>query len=1370
MTVDEIQKKHLIEILKMEYEKATQTLSVLFFSSNESLDIESDLKSALPFVKNIKLYHVNDDDLRGAISYFYRPEALSLEKPIPNDSEIDLKKENIEELLSFLTDLGFTVRLKKEDDLEEAKRLIEESKEQALKNIFWNDKPQETKKEVRVKNDYGRFEKVSIHEALENPDNVRVILTGELCNIEERTLRDGRVLMSATLLDDTRGIAVKNFLKPEEYEKVKDTLKKDHYYELKGMISLDRYSNDKFLRLSSFKEVSKPGQREERSSYRRSELNFHTNMSSLDGIDSFSDYLATAERWGMKAIAITDIASANAYPEAYQSKRSTDIKIIYGMEMETYDDTYTIVDNNVTEPFSGDFVAFDIETTGFNPETCEIIEIGGVRIKNFEVVGSFNELIKPKTRIPEHITELTGIRNEDVEHAKDAETVLKAFHEFIQDSTLVAHNVDFDYPFIQTEYRRLGIDIQNPKVDTLALSRLLLTKIKRHRLNQVAKFLKITQLEHHRALDDALVCGKIFIHLLHDLNARGIEDFASIQSIVDDDFYIRNSFKKNVTLLAKSELGVTELFENLSEASINHVDGGSVYLPMSFLKTHREHLLLGSGDFESELSDALTRGKSPEEVRAIAKNYDFLEILPVESYSKELKNHVFSGVEEIQEYLKSIVSLGKELNIPVCATTHARYINRDDYEFRNIIRSAQNRYFPTEDGGLYLRTTQEMLDSFAFLGEEDAYQVVIENPNLISDSIPEVKPFPDGKFPPFIEGSDEELRNKCIGRAIEQYGSPLPEIIEKRLNYELDSIINNGYSVLYITAEKLVKESERMGYLVGSRGSVGSSFAATMAGITEVNPLPAHYYCSCHYIEFPDITLGANGFDLPDKVCPQCGKDLMKAGFNIPFEIFMGFEGNKEPDIDLNFSPAVQSDIHRYTESIFGEGQVYKVGTTGKIAERTAMGYAIKHFEEKGMSFTNPDLLRIARKLTGVKRSTGQHPGGLVVVPRGHKITEFTPIQYPANEKETGIITTHFDYHGAIEGKLFKLDILGHDVPTIIHDLEKMTGVSSAHIRFDDKKIISIFNSTDALDIKDPSYKQSKGTLGIPEFGTSFVRQMLDDTNPQNLEDLIRISGLSHGTNVWLGNAQDLIVNDGLSIKDVIATRDQIMLYGIQMGLEPNVAFKTMEMVRKGKKLSPEQNDGLREKGIPEWFIESCKKISYLFPKAHAVAYTLMSFRIAFFKVYYPLAFYASHFSTKVQDFDCETMCFGIEKVRAAMAAIRNNPKASKKEQDTLSVYEVVEEFYSRGFTFESIDLYKSDAMKFTIQDGKILPPFRSIQGLGEAAALSTVEAREESSFNSIEDLQRRGKLNQKNIDTLRSMGALKGLSETDQLDIFSLL
>jgi DNA polymerase-3 subunit alpha (Gram-positive type) len=1026
------------------------------------------------------------------------------------------------------------------------------------------------------------------------------------------------------------------------------------------------------------------------------------------------------------------------------------------------------VTGNIEDRPVDDFVVFDLETTGLSPKNDKITEIGAVRIQNGEIVESFSQLVNPAMPIPELITKLTGITDDMVKDKPTIDKVLPDFLDFIKDSVLVAHNASFDMGFIREAYEGIDVHLKNPVLDTLELSRAMFPTMKSHKLNLMAKHLKVELKNHHRAVDDALATGNILLKILELLSDREMKELGDINGLIGNADSTKGDMH-HVILLAKNQSGLKDLYRLISESHLNYFHR-KPRMPKSLIESHRKNLIVGSACEAGELYRAIIRNKPDQEIREIAKFYDYLEIQPLGNNEYMVREGIVKNQDELKSINKTIYRLGKSLNKPVVATGDVHFLDPEDEVYRRILMSGQKFQDADNQPPLYFRTTEQMLREFDYMGEEIAMEVVVSNPNVINSMIEKCIPIPDGTFPPQIEGSDQELREITVNMALEKYGSPLPDLVKKRLERELDSIIKNGYAVMYIIAQKLVWKSMEDGYLVGSRGSVGSSFAATMSGITEVNPLPPHYVCpSCRNSEFFTDGSVASGYDLPDKKCPKCNENYIKEGHDIPFEVFLGFEGDKEPDIDLNFAGEYQPRAHKYTEELFGEGKVFRAGTIGTIADKTAYGFVKKYFEERDVSVSQAEINRLLKGCTGIKRTSGQHPGGVMIVPDYKDIHEFTPIQYPADDKKSGVITTHFDYH-AISGRILKLDILGHDVPSIIRMLEDITGIDPTNIPLDDKDTMELFTSTKSIGVDPDAINCPVGTLGIPEFGTKFVRQMLIETNPTTFSELVRISGLSHGTDVWINNAQELVKNKIAPLAKVISTREDIMLSLINAGMDKKQSFFIMEKVRKGKGLKPEEEEAMRNLGIPEWYIESCNKIKYMFPKAHAAAYVTMSFRIAYFKVHYPQAFYATYFTTKSSDFDADLILKGEAAVRQKLIELEQKGMgATTKEKNQITVLEVVLEMYTRGYGFDRVDLYKSDSDRFLINENGILPPLKALDGVGENAARKIAEEREVKSFMSIEDLIKRGKATRPVIDALKGHGCLDSLPESNQISLFSI-
>ncbi|MCC5909839.1 MAG: PolC-type DNA polymerase III [Clostridiaceae bacterium] len=1199
-------------------------------------------------------------------------------------------------------------------------------------------------------------------------DSERVIIEGEVFHIEDRELRSGKTLIIMNITDYTNSITVKVFEGEKQPQSIKELLSDGEYIKVKGDIVYDKFIRENILMATDIVRVNKAVERKDLAEEKRIELHMHSQMSAMDGLSSTKDLIARAAKWGHEAIAITDHGVVQAYPDAMEAAKEYGIKVIYGMEGYMVNDEDNLVyAPNYHYSLDDEYIIFDIETTGLSNINDKITEIGAVKIKNGQKIDTFSSLVNPHRPIPAKIIELTGITDDMVKDAPSIEEVLPEFLSFIGESCIVAHNADFDVGFIRENAKRLGCKLDNPIVDTLKLSRVLLSHLKRHKLNTIAKELKVSLENHHRAVDDAKATTDIFIKLIEKMKEKEVFSLQDINTNLGKKVDVTKLNTYHIMLLAKNPTGLKNLYKIVSESHLQYFYK-KPRIPKSLLNKYREGIIVGSACEAGELFQAVLSNVAVEEIEKIAKYYNYLEIQPVENNEFLINKGLVKSTEDIRNINKRIVALGDKLNIPVVATGDVHFLDQHDEYYRRILMTGQGFNDADNQPPLYLKTTAEMLQEFNYLGSEKAKEVVVINPNKINEETENLLPIPNGTFPPKIEGSEEELRELCYGKAERIYGNPLPEIVQARLDRELNSIINNGYAVMYIIAQKLVTKSLEDGYLVGSRGSVGSSFAATMSDITEVNPLPPHYVCpKCKLSEF--ITDGSygSGADLPDKKCPHCGEQFVKDGHDIPFEVFLGFEGDKEPDIDLNFAGEYQSQAQKYTEELFGEGKVFRAGTIGTIADKTAYGFARKYLDEKQINYTSAEVNRLTKGCTGVKRTSGQHPGGLMIIPADRDVHEFTPVQYPANDASSGVITTHFDYH-AISGRLLKLDNLGHDVPTIIKMLEDITGTNVQLIPLDDEKTMSIFTGTDALQVNKKDFKYEVGTLGIPEFGTKFVRQMLIDTQPSTFGELVRISGLSHGTDVWLNNAQELVRANVAELKDVISTRDDIMNYLILKGLPAKASFKIMEKVRKGKGLTPEDEEMMKENQVPQWYIDSCNKIKYMFPKAHAAAYVMMSFRIAYYKVYYPEAFYATYFTMKAEDFDADLVVKGKEVVKEKLIELEsmgNNMTA--KEKNLQTVLEVALEMYSRTIHLLPVDIYESDADRFVIVEGKLLPPLKSLQGVGQNAARSIDEARKNGKFLSLEDLRERTKVTKTVIETLVNHGCISDLPKTNQLSLF---
>ena len=1159
---------------------------------------------------------------------------------------------------------------------------------------------------------------------------------------------------------------------------LKDKIKKDAYLRVQGEVQFDKYAKEINIMAKAIMTAQAPPPRMDTAEEKRVELHLHTQMSSMDGVTPVKTYIKRAIDWGHKAIAITDHGVVQAFPDAMNAADKSDLKVIYGVEAYLIDDLGNAVFSPRGQNLDDTYVVFDIETTGLSKEKEMITEIGAVKVADGKIIDRFSTFVNPQRPISAEITKLTGITDDMVKDAPTIENVLPEFLKFCEDTVLVAHNASFDTGFIRiaAERARLG-ELHHTIVDTLELARALLPELNKHKLDIVCEHLGVTLNGHHRAVNDAEATAEVFIKFLDMLAEKKIFTLDEINVLASRTVNYKKLRAYHAIILVKNYTGLRNLYELVSMAHIDYFFRRP-RIPKSKFMQMREGLILGSACEAGELYRALLDGEPKQRIEELVHFYDYLEIQPLGNNkfmidSPRVEN--IHSMEDIKNMNRKIVELGETYGKPVVATCDVHFIDPDDAAFRKIIMAAEG--FPDADNQppLYFRTTDEMLAEFDYLGEEKAREVVITNTNLIADQIEKIKPIPDETFPPKIEGADEQLRQICMDKAHSIYGDPLPPLVQERLETELNSIISNGYAVLYIIAQKLVWKSVADGYLVGSRGSVGSSFAANMAGITEVNSLPPHYVCpNCKYSDFDSELVKsfameeASGCDMPDMNCPKCGTLMHKDGHDIPFQTFLGFEGDKEPDIDLNFSGEYQQTAHAYTEELFGVGHVFKAGTIGTLADKTAYGFVKKYFDEREITAHNAEITRLMNGCTGVKRTTGQHPGGLMVVPSDHNIYEFCPIQRPANDVNSTVTTTHFDYH-SISGRLLKLDLLGHDDPTVIRMLYDLTGVNPQTVPLGDPATMSLFESPEALGVTAEDIGCETGTLGIPEFGTKFVRGMLLDTKPKTFADLLRISGLSHGTDVWLGNAQTLIENGTITLKETISTRDSIMIYLINKGVDKKKSFKIMEKVRKGKGLTDEDIADMKAANVPDWYIESCQKIKYMFPKAHAAAYVMMAFRIAYFKINYPEAYYATYFTVRAcDDFDYSCMCKGMDVAKAAMREIHaKGMEATAKDKAKMTVLELIVEFYARGFKFLPIDLYKSDSRKFIVTEEGLIPPFNSLQGLGTNAAQSIVDGREAGEFHTIEELKERTSLGRSLIDLLKENGVLNGIPETNQLSLF---
>lgn len=1199
------------------------------------------------------------------------------------------------------------------------------------------------------------------------PDEQSIIL-GTVFKVDYKDIKNNKAIIIFNITDYTSSMTVKFFILQDKRDETLERIKGASALKVMGRVEYDTFAREYVFMANGIEEAQiqiKTDNAEEK----RVELHLHSQYSAMDSVAKIEKAVKKALSYGHKALAITDHGVLQGFPEAMEYTRGKDIKMIYGLEGYLVDDKKSAKWGKKDGNLDGTFIVFDLETTGLSSRKNEIIEIGAVKVHNHQIVETFGSFVKPKEKIPMKITELTGITDSMVANAETIEAVLPKFLDFCQDYILVAHNAKFDLSFLEKACHICNMPKDFSAIDTLSLARNAIPEISRHNLKALTKYYKINLENHHRAVDDAMATGKVFIQLLKTCKDKGASRANDIDKVFDNELAIQKMDTYHIIILVKNNTGLKNLYKLVSMAHLKYFYKRP-RIPKSVLAKYREGLIIGSACESGELFQSILKEASNEEIEDIANFYDYLEIQPLGNNQFLIDKNIVSSVEDLIDINKKIIQLGKNCSKPVVATGDVHFLDPHDEYFRRILMHGQGFSDAENQPPLYYRTTQEMLDEFYYLDQDTAKEVVITNPNKVADAIEKILPIPDGTFPPVIEGSDQEITDMVMNNAYEKYGNPLPEAVAKRVDRELTSIIKNGYSVLYLVAQRLVKKSNDDGYLVGSRGSVGSSLVATFSNITEVNPLPPHYVCpQCKNSEFLDSSEYGVGPDLPDKDCPSCGAKYHKDGFDIPFEVFLGFDGDKEPDIDLNFSGDYQPIAHKYTEELFGEGKTFKAGTIGTVAEKTAYGFVAHYLEETGKQVTGAEIDRLVAGCTGIKRTTGQHPGGIMVVPEDKDIFDFCPIQRPADDTNSTITTTHFDYH-SISGRLLKLDILGHDDPTVIRMLEDLTGVDATNIPLDDKETMSIFTSNEVLKLEDPDMGSPLGTYGIPEFGTSFTQSMLLDTKPTAFADLIRISGLSHGTDVWLGNAQTLIQEGTCTIKDVINTRDSIMIYLMQKGLPPKTAFVIMEKVRKGKGLTEEDIIIMKEHDVPDWYIDSCQKIKYMFPKAHAAAYVTMAFRIAYFKVHYPLAYYATYFSIRGEDFDAHVAVQGKEFVRKEIKMIRDKGNdATTKEKSKLTVLELVLEMYCRGFGFLPVDLMESHFNKFLIKEDKLLPPFNGLEGIGEKAAQNLYEAREEGPFLSIEDLQRRSKISKSNIDILSKHGAINFLPDTNQISLFSL-
>ena len=1312
---------------------------------------------------------------------------LEVELKVPSSSFLKLKKidQKIAQALKFFYGADIDVRVydaleakdnfnKKEiEDIQVREAIQQEKKNEdetngtIIQEKILNEKVNQ-KEKLNSGVIFGKEIKNDIIQKIENvnQDMDIVCIEGRIETVDTRTTKTGKEMYTVDVSDNTSTISAKLFADPNRVDisELSSNLKVGKYIMVEGKPQYDTFSHDISIIVKNISQGEKPDERKDNAEVKRVELHMHTQMSAMDGVSSATDIVKQAIKWGHKAVAITDHGVVQSFPEANlaaynKDEKKYDIKVLYGVE------GYLVPDIDVHPKLPDTYVVFDIETTGFNAGSDKITEIAAVKVKNGKCIDEFSTFVNPERYIPKEVQELTHITLELVKDAPKTKEALKAFLDFSEDAIIVAHNARFDTSFINYFANEYGFEKPKYIIDTLVVSREMFEEFENHKLGTIAKNLKIELENAHRAINDARATAKVFIKMCEIVTSKGmdINDYTQTEFIEDK----KNTNPNHIIIFAKNYKGLKNLYKLISFSHIRYFYK-KPRISRSLLNRYREGLIVGSACERGELFQAVL-SNDIENAKKIASYYDYLEVQPNGNNMFYLREGIVKSEKDLEEINKKIIDIGHELNIPVCATCDVHFLNPEDELYRRIIMAGQGYDDAELQAPLFFRTTEEMLNEFEYLEEDTRKEIVIDNPNKIADMFEEIKPVVDGTYNPVIEGSDQEIERLTYTRAHEIYGDPLPEIVEARIKKELNSIITNGFSVMYIIAQKLVKKSNDEGYLVGSRGSVGSSFVATMSGITEVNPLPPHYICTnCKYSEFPTTTV-TTGIDMEDKDCPKCGKKMKKDGMDIPFETFLGFKGDKVPDIDLNFSGDYQQKAHAYTEVLFGKYKTFRAGTISALADKTAYGFVKSYYEKKNKYVRASEINRQAKKCEGIKRTTGQHPGGIIVVPKDKEIYDFTPVQRPADDIMSQTITTHFDFH-SIHDNLLKLDILGHDDPTVIRMLEDITGVNAKTIPLDEPKVMSLFTSTEALGITEKQEGSKVATYAVPEFGTQFVRQMLLDTKPTTFGELVRISGLSHGTDVWLNNAQKLIEQGIATLKEAICTRDDIMIYLIQKGLDPSLAFKIMEITRKGKAkkdLTEEMKEKMRECNVPEWYIDSCLKIKYMFPKAHACAYVMMAYRIAYFKVYYPKAFYATYFTVRGDNFNADIMCTNKQKVKETIKTISLNPQATPVEKSMITILEVVNEMMERGIDFLPIDLYKSDATSFLVEEEGIRPPLSAIPTFGTVNAKNIVNARKEGKFSSKQNLIARAKIGKVALELLDKYGCTKGMSNSSQVSLF---
>lgn len=1375
-------------INKAIYSKKLNKLK-LIIEGKKDLEIEKKLEAYFSYV-NLSLKFEEKNEEINQIDDFYENQPLpeyyetGYENPEDLKENVGEKKQEEKEKSSDKIDIFDLPKIeenKEISDKEENASSLRDLKKIELENMIQNARNNKKNSEKKVKESseilkYGRNINGDLFkiEEIYDKKGMNLSIKGEIFCIDIFESKKGNFIYSFDLEDESDAIACKMFVQPRNKEKL-ENLKENMLVQVQGVLNYDSYSHEDVFTVNSMIECEK---KERLDTYpkKRVELEIHTKMTNLDGFVDMDELSKKLKAWGHTACGITDTETLQALPDMYSKLGKNDIKMLAGAELLLVDKNLRILTNNYNKKINDikdlknqKFIVFDLETTGLFKYSDKITEIGAVKIENGEIVEVFNELVNPERMIPQKVVELTGITNEMVMDKPKIDEVLPKFLEFSKDAYFVGQNTDFDIGFIKEACDNLSYKFEPVYLDTLPMARSIFPYMGRFSLDKLAKKLAIGPFNHHRASDDAITTAKIFIKLFEKIKEKN-KDFSleKINSIKTKWPVARHEDFSSI-IFAKNYIGLKNLYKIISQSRMKYF-----YLeaktPFDLVRENKEGLIIGSGGKDGLLFKAIRDEYSEEKIAKICEFFDFFQIEAMGVFADDLEKGSIRDKNQIIEINEKIIELGRKYNKLVVATGSVRYMEKKDYVLRNILHKGQFFHYKENNPLYYLKTTKEMLDEFYYLDDKTKMEVVIDNTIKIAESLEDIMPIPHETFPPKIEGSDKKLRDTTYEKAKSIYGDPLPDLVKTRLDKELDSIISNGYAVLYIIAKELVEKSNRDGYLVGSRGSVGSSFAATMANITEVNPLAPHYICpSCKHSEFiTDGSVGA-GIDLPDKTCPKCGTEMKKDGHDIPFEVFLGFEGDKEPDIDLNFAGEYQPTIHKYTEELFGEGKVFRAGTIGTIKDNTAFGYIKKYMEDNEINLSNAQIRKYQRGLFDVKRTTGQHPGGLMIVPNDKDIYDFSPVQYPADDGKDDIKTTHFTYN-MMHGVILKLDLLGHDVPTIIRSLQDLTNTDPLKIQMDDENVMNIFSSTEPLNIKYDFSNNEIGTLGIPEFGTSFVRGMLKDTFPNKFSEMTRISGLSHGTDVWLNNAQELVKSKTASFDQIISTRDDIMNFLINIGLDKKKSFQIMEKVRKGKTLSEETIAYMRENKVPDWYIDSCLKIKYLFPKAHAVAYCLMSYRIAYYKVYYPKAFYATYFSTKLNDFQYSVIVKGLKSIQYALNEINQLEKTTQREKNLKSLLEVAEEMAARDIKIKKADLYKSTAVKFILDDdGEILPPLSAVDDVSEAMAKDIVAEREKSKFISIEDLKKRTSLNKNALNSLKNLEIIEGMQEENQMSLFDL-